>query len=31
LAAGFQDYLVKPLDPTTLVQRVASLHKAVWG
>jgi PAS domain S-box-containing protein len=31
LAAGFQDYLVKPLDPTTLVQRVASLHKSVWG
>ena len=31
LAAGFQDYLVKPLDPATLVQRVASLHKAVWG
>jgi PAS domain S-box-containing protein len=26
LAAGFQDHMVKPLDPLTLVLRVASLH-----
>jgi PAS domain S-box-containing protein len=31
LAAGFQDHLVKPLDPATLVQRVASLHNAIRG
>jgi len=27
LAAGFQDHLVKPLDPQTLVLRVASLYR----
>jgi PAS domain S-box-containing protein len=27
LAAGFQDHMVKPLDPQTLVSRVASLHR----
>ena len=26
LAAGFQEHMVKPIDPATLVQRVASLH-----
>jgi PAS domain S-box-containing protein len=31
LAAGFQDHMVKPLDPATLVQRVASLHNATRG
>ena len=33
LAAGFQDHMVKPLDPQTLVLRVASLHgpRAVPG
>jgi PAS domain S-box-containing protein len=31
LAAGFQDHMVKPLDPATLVQRVASLHSAMCG
>jgi PAS domain S-box-containing protein len=31
LAAGFQDHVVKPLDPSMLIARVASLHKAVWG
>jgi len=28
LAAGFQDHLVKPLDPPTLIRRVAMLHHA---
>ena len=28
LAAGFQDHLVKPLDPPTLIRRVAMLHQA---
>jgi CheY-like chemotaxis protein/two-component sensor histidine kinase len=27
LAAGFQDHMVKPLDPQTLLLRVASLHR----
>jgi PAS domain S-box-containing protein len=33
LAAGFQDHMVKPLDPQTLVLRVASLqrHRAARG
>jgi DNA-binding response OmpR family regulator len=26
LAAGFQDHMIKPLDPQTLVMRVASLQ-----
>jgi CheY-like chemotaxis protein len=28
LAAGFQDHMVKPLDPPTLIRRVAMLHQA---
>jgi PAS domain S-box-containing protein len=28
LAAGFQDHLVKPLDPQTLISRVAALRRA---
>ncbi|HEY3849584.1 MAG TPA: response regulator [Steroidobacteraceae bacterium] len=28
LAAGFQDHMVKPLDPPTLIRRVAMLHHA---
>ncbi|HEX4153442.1 MAG TPA: response regulator [Steroidobacteraceae bacterium] len=28
LAAGFQDHIVKPLDPPALIRRVASLHRA---
>jgi CheY-like chemotaxis protein len=31
LAAGFQDHLVKPLDPQTLVLRVASLYRPQAG
>jgi PAS domain S-box-containing protein len=31
LAAGFQDHLVKPLDPQTLVLRIASLYRAHPG
>jgi PAS domain S-box-containing protein len=31
LAAGFQDHLVKPLDPQTLVLRVASLYRPHGG
>jgi hypothetical protein len=28
LAAGFQDHMIKPLDPPTLIRRVAMLHHA---
>jgi len=27
LAAGFQDHMVKPLDPATLISRVSALRR----
>jgi CheY-like chemotaxis protein len=29
IAAGFQEHLVKPIDPQTLIARVAMLHRPV--